>query len=78
MATAAYLHHVLLEGAEMHACYNIILAGQYGVGKTSIFRRLRNADGIEESIDERGLDRFTYQTRRKEREIEVSGVPQIR
>ncbi|KAL5467121.1 hypothetical protein EMCRGX_G031306 [Ephydatia muelleri] len=52
----------------MLARYNIILAGQYGVGKTSIFRKLRNSDGIEESM---GLDRFTYQTRREEREIEV-------
>ena len=58
----------------MLARYNIILAGQYGVGKTSIFRKLRNSDGIEESM---GLDRFTYQTRREEREIEVSDAPKM-
>lgn len=51
--------------------YNIMLAGQYGVGKTSIFKQLKHKSGIEDSADERGLDRFTYQTKRDKRDIEV-------
>ena len=57
----------------MSSRYNIILAGTYGVGKSSIFRRLQHPDSIEDSNDDgRGLDRFTHKTSKDGRDIEVS------
>ena len=62
----------------MSAHYNVILAGQYGVGKTSIFRRLQHCERMEDSGNDRGLDRITYLTKKGDKDIEVRGGSTLR
>ena len=45
--------------------YKICLSGQYGVGKTSIFRRVTGEDFLEDTVTSR-IDSFDYH---------VSGIP---
>ena len=44
--------------------YTAVLAGKYGVGKTSIFRRLMHGKYIEEEeiTTTSGLEKYTYST----------------
>lgn len=65
--------------------YSIVLAGKYGVGKSSIFKKLRTGlvpEGVVEGTsrttktwgeDEEGLDSFVYQRQiADERNVKVS------
>ena len=66
--------------------YNVILAGQYGVGKSSLFYRLRSGEppeGVTEGItsrnttrtwgdDDGGVDNFIYKKQIDGRQVNVS------
>eukprot|EP00731_Ephydatia_muelleri_P026600 Em0018g700a len=42
-------------------CYSIVLGGKFGVGKSSLFRRLRS-DVFSEEGCEAGAERYTHKT----------------
>ena len=52
-------------------CYSIVLGGKFGVGKSSLFRRLRSDDFCEEG-GEAGAERYTYKTTIDGKAVEVS------
>ena len=55
---AAYRHRSI-EGEDL---YKVVLLGDYGVGKTSLFRRLRDgsfAEGLSTSLSSVGMDKCT-------------------
>lgn len=68
----------------MPAEYNFILAGKYGVGKSSLFTRLKTGDvpdGVTEGTsrstrtwgdDDGGLDSFVYEREIDGKKIRVS------
>ena len=56
-------------------CYSIVLGGKFGVGKSSLFRRLKS-DVFTEDIDEAGggADKQTIKTTVNENTVEVGDV----
>ena len=55
-------------------CYSIVLGGEFGVGKSSLIRRLRSDDFSEEGC-EAGDERYTYKTMIDGKAVEVRLSP---